>query len=152
MPTTNPNEVKNFVNGLYQNGLTNNEKIQGLLWQIKMVSELSNEELGIKSDSDFRYFFIRFMTDLANNYRPSNQSELPQKLMRLYETPLSNKNFILEAGEDLLRDLYLAKMEKNPEKNEELIRSFIFSVAESNENNALEIRLAVDELLAEINY
>lgn len=41
MPTTNPNDVKNFVNDLYQNGLTNNEKLQGLLWQIKMVSELS---------------------------------------------------------------------------------------------------------------
>ncbi len=152
MPTTNPNDVKNFVSDLYQNGLTNNEKLQGLLWQIKMVSELSNEELGIKSDGDLRSFFIKFMTDLANNYRPSNQSELPQKLLKLYETTLSNKNFIYQAGEDLLRDLYLAKMEKNPEKNEELIRSFIFSVAGSNENNAFKIRQAVDELLAEINY
>jgi hypothetical protein len=152
MPTTNPNDVKNFVSDLYQNGLTNNEKLQGLLWQIKMVSELSNEELGIKSDGDWRSFFIKFMTDLANNYRPSNQSEVPQKLLKLYETTLSNKNFIYQAGEDLLRDLYLAKMEKNPEKNEELIRSFIFSVAGSNENNAFKIRQAVDELLAEINY
>jgi hypothetical protein len=84
MSTINPDDVKKYIDGLYEDGATSNERLQELIWRLKMLSELPNEELGIAADGDFRYFFIKYLTELANRHHPTNSSDLPKKLLEIH--------------------------------------------------------------------
>ena len=152
MPTINPNDVKNFIDDLYHDGLTNNEKLQDLMWRLKMVSELTNEELGINSDNDPRYFFITFLTDLANRYRHTNTSQLPPRLLSIHSSTLDIKERFNQIASDFHRDIYLAKMEGKQIDYDSLINQITSQLASEALSSLDVIRLQINDWLRECNY
>jgi hypothetical protein len=75
-------DTKILTQQLFRNGSANNEQLQTLLWQLKEITELSDKELAIPA-GEFQTFFMSYLTELANSYRPTNTSKLPERLLSI---------------------------------------------------------------------
>jgi hypothetical protein len=92
-------DTKILTEQLFKNGSTNNEQLQLLLWHLKEIAELNDEELAIPKGS-LPIFFMTYLTELANSYRPTNASKLPQRLLSIDTALIDMRNKIQEATEE----------------------------------------------------
>ncbi len=154
MPIINSDEVKQAVNKLFDGGSTSNEMLQDLLWKLKMLSELSDEDLGIKSEDDRRYFFTIFFTELANAYKPTNSSELPRKLLQIHSSNaefLQSINQLYGSFEHEFAENFLSDKKTKNDLHEQHFK-FRHDLSNLIRNQYIHSQNAIEEWLKKINY
>ena len=143
------NDTEQLVDGLFRNGSTNNESLQALLWQLKMISELSDEELQLPNGVDIRAFYVGFLTYLANRYRPTNASKFPERLLSI-EQPLQEMRIgLYEESEKFLQKMLVVSEEQS---NRELVLEYVANVKNGCNESIQIARNEMERLLVEINY
>jgi hypothetical protein len=146
---TDLDNTKDLVSTLFKSGLTDNEKLQKLLWNLKEIAELSNEDLGINGNDDLKVFFIYYLTDLANQYRPTNSSKLPEKILSI-----DNCFNDISIGVSIAFDRFLKSMPSSPndEENHRLAHECLSEIRNRCNEEAQKIREITDKWLLEIRY
>lgn len=142
-------ETEVLVDALFRNGSTNNESLQALLWQLKMISELSDEELQLPNGVDIKAFYVGFLTNLANRYHPTNTSRFPERLLSI-EHPLSEMRIRLHEETEKFLQKTIAESEEQP--NRELVLEYVANVRNGCNEGILMARNEIERLLVEINY
>jgi hypothetical protein len=142
-------DTEALVDELFRDGSTSNERLQALLWQLKMISELSDEELQLPNGVDVKAFYVGFLTNLANRYRPTNASKFPERLLSI-ERPLEEMRIRLyEETDNFLQKMLTASEEQS---NRELILEYTANI-KSRCNEGIQIaRSEIERTLVEINY
>jgi hypothetical protein len=143
------NDTEHLVDGLFRGGSTNNEALQALLWQLKMISELSDEELQLSNGVDIKAFYVGFLTNLANRYRPTNASRFPKRLLSI-EHPLSEMRIRLHEETEKFIQKMLVVSEEQP--NRELVLEYVANVKNGCSEGIQIARNEMERLLVEINY
>jgi hypothetical protein len=141
-------DTKKLTEQLFRNGSTNNEQLQLLLWNLKEISELNNEEISMP-EGDFPIFFMKFLTELANSYRPTNSSKLPQRLLSIDSSLNDMCITIQEATEEFNRKVsYIVDNKESFELTSECVSNVRNKAMEAS----LTVRNKIDEWLVEIRY
>jgi hypothetical protein len=141
-------DTKKLTEELFRNGSTNNEQLQLLLWHLKEITELSNEQLSIP-EGHFPVFFMSYLTELANSYKPTNSSELPHRLLSIERALNEMRNSIQVATEDFGKQIsYIV----DDETSFELTAKCVSDVRNSAMEASLIVRDKIDEWLVEIRY
>jgi hypothetical protein len=143
-------DTKKLTEQLFRNGSTNNEQLQLLLWHLKEITELSNEQLAI-SEGSFPVFFMSYLTELANSYRPTNESQFPHKLLALYSS--ADEMRVNIAG---VIDEFKMKMKVYEELDGDaktlLLHSCFGEIQKISMNTSLTIKDEMDKCLQDIKY
>lgn len=143
------NNTKDLVSALFRSGLTDNEKLQKLLWNLKEIAELGNEDLGINDNDDLKVFFVCYLTDLANQYRPTNSSKLPEKILSI-----DNCFNDVSIGVSIAFEHFLKSIPSSPneEENHRLAHECLSEIKGRCNEEAQKIREITDKWLLEIKY
>lgn len=143
------NNTKDLVSTLFRDGLTDNEKLQSLLWNLKEIAELSDEDLGINDSIDLKAFFVCYLTDLANQYRPTNSSKLPEKILSI-----DNCFNDVSIGVNIAFERFFERMPSSPseEENHRLAYECLNEIRNRCNEEAQKVREITDKWLLEIRY
>jgi hypothetical protein len=143
------NNTKDLVSTLFRSGLTDNEQLQQLLWNLKEILELNNEDLGVNDNDDLRAFFVSYLTDLANLYRPTNSSKLPERILSIDNSLIDMTVGINEAFENLLK-----RMPSSPdeESNRRLTHECLNEIRVRCNQNVENVREITEKWLISIRY
>jgi hypothetical protein len=143
------NNTKDLVSTLFRSGLTDNEQLQQLLWNLKEILELNNEDLGVNDNDDLRAFFVSYLTDLANLYRPTNSSKLPERILSIDNSLIDMTVGINEAFESLLK-----RMPSSPgeESNRRLAHECLNEIRVRCNQNVESVREITEKWLISIRY
>ena len=142
-------DTKKLTEQLFRNGSTNNEQLQLLLWHLKEITELSNEQLAI-SEGSFPVFFMSYLTELANSYRPTNESQFPHKLLALYSSADEMRVNIHEAMEVFLMKTKVHEL--NEEDKTQLLHECFQEIKLISMDTSLEVKDEMEKCLQDIKY
>lgn len=141
-------DTKNLTKQLFRDGSTNNEQLQLLLWHLKEITELNEDELGIAKDN-FQIFFMEYLTELANSYRPTNTSKLPERLLAIDSSLSEMRIKIQEVTEEFNRKIgYIVDDKQSFELTTECVEAVRYSSLEASTI----VSDKINEWLVEIRY
>ncbi len=137
-----------LVKELYRNGNTNNENLQKLLWKIKELTELSEEQLKeAEIKCDLVTFLMLFITELANLYKPTNTSQYVSEVNNLYNSTI----LISEKTQVKVKELHEVIARKIQAYEIGLISAIKQSSSNPNLSELNDIRIEIFHKCAEIN-
>jgi hypothetical protein len=136
-----------LVKELYRNGNTNNENLQKLLWSIKELTELSEEQLKeAEIKCDLETFLMLFITELANLYKPTNSSQYVSEVNNLYNSTI----LISEKTRVKIKELQDVVTRKIETYESGLIKAIGQSSSHPNLSELNNIKIEIIEKCAEI--
>ncbi len=142
-------DTKRLTEQLFRNGSTNNEQLQLLLWHLKEITELSNEELAIPEGS-FSVFFMSYLTALANSHRPTNASQFSHKLLSIHNSVDEMRVSIHGAIDEFLMEAKFHEL--NEEDKAELLHKCFQKIKMTSMDTSLKVQDEMEKCLVEIRY
>lgn len=142
-------DTKRLTEQLFRNGSTNNEQLQLLLWHLKEITELSNEELSIPEGS-FPVFFMSYLTELANSHRPTNASQFPYKLLSIHNSLDEMRVNIHGAMDEFLMNTKVYELDEDDKT--QLLHKCFQQIKTISTDTSLKVQDEMDKCLRDINY
>ena len=143
------NDTKEMAENLFRNGSTSNEQLQLLLWHLKEITELSDEELAMPKNG-FPGFFTGYLTELANRYRPTNTSDFPHKLLTLHSSFNEMRVNIHTQIDDFIMKTKVYDLDES--SRIKLLNDCFDEIKKITMNISTKVQSDIDECLRDIKY